>query len=115
MKIGVPLFSNRQQFVIFLRNLNDDVMYDDLNSNCPEHVLHISYKFMLFLQETTAYTLPLQSGWAPSSCNDIILHVCIFLGLYHDNGPEPKLDYNFRRTMMGIETVHTLYEIIIII
>ena len=82
---------------------------------CRGNELHISSKFMLFLQETTAYTPPLQSGWPPSSCNDIILHVRIFIGLYHDNGPEPKLDYNFRRTIMGLETVHTLYEIIIII
>jgi len=39
-------------------------------------------KSMLILQETTAYAPPCQSGRPSFLCNDIILHVRIFPGLY---------------------------------
>ena len=70
------------------------------------HVLHSFYTSMLFLQETTPYAPPCQSGRPPFPGNDVSLHVRVFPGLLSlIIAPGPKRDITFRWVIMSPETV----------
>jgi len=109
-----------------LQSLNDDVMYDSLNSKfrtfpcCLRNTcfffqdMYCIFIFVIILhvilQESTAKPPQCQSARPSFSCNDVILHVRVFPGLLSlIIAPGQKRDNTFRRAIMSPETVQKCY------